>query len=524
MRLAPPCVTAVLAALVAGCEARPPAGGGASGAPRAGAAVTNALPLSTAPAARGAVVEQTFRFGAFGTVHVLHAGAAPLAGTAPARTVVFASGDGGWDANAARIARLIAGSGDVLVLGVDSRVYLARTAGGRGCALPAGDFEALSQYAQHRLGLARYTPPVLVGHSSGAALAYATLAQAPRGTFPGAVALGLCGGFITAKPFCGASRRPPLGARGAGGFVLLPDTALRLPVTILRPAAEDDDCPLAGIQRFARATPGAELVTVPGGHLFGGPEWIPAFTRALDRIAPAAPAVAQHAAAGAAAGSAADVADLPLVEIAPSTAAGGPTDLVAVVLSGDGGWASIDREVGETLAAAGVPVIGLNSLQYFWKPRTPDGAGADLARLVAYATRTPPGGGAPRPRVVLVGYSRGADVLPFMARRLPPELRAHLAGVALLGLEPSIAFEFHVSDWLGGAASNERPTLPEVAALRAELPPAVPILCLYGTGENDSACPAAARESGARAIAMPGGHHLGGDYPALARQILAAVH
>ena len=191
---------------------------------------------------------------------------------------------------------------------------------------------------------------------------------------------------------------------------------------------------------------------------------------------------------------------------------------------GAGGWANIDREVGETRAAAGVPVVGLNSLQYFWTPRTPDGAGADLARLVAHATASPPGGGGPRPRVVLVGYSRGADVLPFMARRLPPELRARVAGVALLGLERSISFEFHVSDWLGGAASNERPTLPEVAALRAALPPAVPILCLYGTGEDDSACPAAARQGGVQAVAMPGGHHLGGDYPALARQILAVVH
>ncbi|GJG87099.1 virulence protein [Gemmatimonadetes bacterium T265] len=521
--------------LALGCDARGSSAGARddrrTGAPTGGdglpaaVATATALPVRATSASRGAVAEQTFRFGAFGLVHVLHAGAAPLAGTAPAHTVVFASGDGGWDANAAQIARRIAGSGDVLVLGVDSKTYLAQTGRGRGCAFPAGDFEALSQYTQHRLGVARYTPPVLVGHSSGAALVYATLAQAPRGTFPGAVALGLCAGTSSPRPFCGASRRPPLGARRRGGFVLLPDTALRLPVTVLRPTAEDDDCPLAGVQRFVQATPGAELVTVPGGHLFATADWLPAFTRALDRAAPPQPALAERASGAAAAARVdASVADLPLVQIAPAAAAGGPSDLVAVVLSGDGGWASIDREVGETLAAAGVPVVGLNTLQYFWTPRTPDGAGADLARLVAHATSAPPGGGPPRPRVVLVGYSRGADVLPFMARRLPPELRARVAAVALLGLESSIAFEFHVSDWLGGSASDERPTLPEVAALRAILPPAVPVLCLYGSGEDDSACPAAARQGGARAIAMPGGHHLGGDYPALARQILAAVH
>lgn len=499
------------------------------------AAMTRTPPVTQSGVARNAVSAQQFRFGAFGEVHVVYGGAGPLAGRTPAHTVVFASGSSGWIADASHIAQLLASSGDVLVLGIEGGRYVSRLTAGRRCARPAGDFEALSQYTQHRLGLARYTPPVLVGHGVGASLVYATLAQAPRGTFPGAIALGLCPGLHSARAFCGASRRPPLAMAEDQGFSLLPDTALRLPVTILRPAAENAACPRATVTRFAQATPGAELVTVPGEPSFAnGADWLPAFTRALDRIAPATPAAAPNveAQAGVAArlatGEEANVAGLPLVEIAPAATASvprdGPSDLVAVVISGDGGWANIDREVGETLAGEGVPVVGLNALQYFWTPRTADGMGADLARIVAHALGVPPGGGAPRHRVVLVGYSRGADVLPFMARRLPPDLRAQVAGVALLGLEPSIAFEFHVSDWLGGAASDEHPTLPEIAALRALLPPAVPILCLYGRGEEDSACPAAARQSGARAIAMPGGHHLGGDYPALARQILAAVH
>ncbi len=491
-------------------------GSARDGASAAGVATAHALP---APAAPTTVSEQTLRFDAFGTVHVLHAGAGALAGSAPARTVVFAAGDGGWDTAAASVARRIAASGDVLVIGVDGAAYRRREMRGRGCASPAGDFEAVSQYTQHRLGLARYTPPVLVGQAAAGALAYATLAGAPRGTFPGAIALGLCPGATAPKAFCAASRRQTLGARRGAGYALTPDTTLRLPVTILRPADEPAACSAADVERFARAMPGAEVVAVPGGVDFAGDGWLPAFTRALARAAPAAPrAVVTPSAAPAGA----NVADLPLVQIAPAANAAGPSDLVAVVLSGDGGWASIDREVGETLASDGVPVVGLNTLQYFWTPRNPDGAAADLARIVAHATTSPPGGGTRR-RVVLVGYSRGADVLPFMARRLPPELRARVAEVALLGLETSIAFEFHVSDWLGGSAPNERPTIPEVAALRAALPVAVPVVCLYGTGEDDSACPAAARQAGARAIAMPGGHHLGGDYPALARQILAAL-
>ena len=520
-------LAAAVTATLQGCNARSATPAAASRgvaspdvASPSAVAIAHALPVA-APTAQRDTNETMFRFAAFGTVHVLHAGTAALAGSAPAHTIVFASGADGWNADVARIARTIAGSGDVLVLGVDARAYLRRVMAERGCAFPAGDVEALSQYAQHRLGLARYTPPVLVGQGAGAALAYATLAQAPRGTFPGAVALDLDAGFTSPKAFCGSSRRPTLGEPRGGGFALIADTALRSPVVILQPAGMDGTRSPAAVDGFAPRTAGGEVVRVATSARFeDGAAWLPAFTRALERIAPAT-AVAQHAVVG---NVAQGVGDLPFVQIAPAAGARGPTDLVAVVLSGDGGWASIDREVGETLAAGGVPVVGLNALQYFWTPRNPDGAGADLARLVTYATSTPPGSGPARPRVLLVGYSRGADVLPFMARRLPPDVRSHVAGVALLGLEPSIAFEFHVSDWLGGNASNERPTLPEVAALRATLPATVPILCLYGTGEDDSACPAAARQSGARAIAMPGGHHLGGDYPALARQILAAVH
>ena len=41
-------------------------------------------------------------------------------------------------------------------------------------------------------------------------------------------------------------------------------------------------------------------------------------------------------------------------------------DYFAVIISGDGGWASIDRQIGNDLADKGVQVVGLNALKYFW--------------------------------------------------------------------------------------------------------------------------------------------------------------
>ena len=207
---------------------------------------------------------------------------------------------------------------------------------------------------------------------------------------------------------------------------------------------------------------------------------------------------------------AADVSDLPLVEIA---ATGAPADAFAVILSGDGGWASLDREVGEVLAARGIPVIGLDSLQYFWTRRTPDESANALERILRHALAA-----RPESRAALIGYSRGADVLPFMVSRLPADLRKRVALVALLGPALSAGFEFHVSDWLGSPAdSTELPVTPEIAKLHG-----LRVLCVYGHDEPESACreldPALATRD-----ERPGDHHFDGDYAAIGARIAQAL-
>jgi type IV secretory pathway VirJ component len=116
--------------------------------------------------------------------------------------------------------------------------------------------------------------------------------------------------------------------------------------------------------------------------------------------------------------------------------------------------------------------------------------------------------------VLLIGYSFGADVLPFVVNRLPADLRAHIASVSLLGIDSNASFEVHVSDWVG--EDNDGPaTRPEVAALSK-----VPVLCIYGEGESDSICPGLPQ--GAIAREQVGkGHHFSGEYETLADRILA---
>src|SRR5207248_8917681 len=72
-------------------------------------------------------------------------------------------------------------------------------------------------------------------------------------------------------------------------------------------------------------------------------------------------------------------AKLPLIEV-PATK--GTSDTLVVFVSGDGGWASIDKSISRVLARNGMPVVGLNALQYFWTKRMPDSASRDLQSIL----------------------------------------------------------------------------------------------------------------------------------------------
>ena len=205
------------------------------------------------------------------------------------------------------------------------------------------------------------------------------------------------------------------------------------------------------------------------------------------------------------------VSDLPLIEV-PVVGTGDDGSTLAVMLSGDGGWAGLDKEVAARLAGRGVPVVGWSSLQYFWKPRTPVGAAEDLARVIRHYLAA-----WHRERALLVGYSLGADVLPFLINRLPEDLRAKVASVVLVGPCVRASFEFHLSEWLGHGGDGPA-VLPEVEAL------AVPrVLCLYGEAEADSLCQHLNKEH-VRSKALPGAHHFGGDYELVAAAVLSMLN
>lgn len=197
---------------------------------------------------------------------------------------------------------------------------------------------------------------------------------------------------------------------------------------------------------------------------------------------------------------------LPLIEV-PAQAKTART-YFALIISGDGGWAKIDKEISARLARGGVPVVGLNALEYFWKKREPGALAHDVASIIEqYGARWN------RRDVVLIGYSRGADVLPFAVTRLPEAVRQRVALVALLSPSKSATFEFKVADWFKDR--NGVPTKAEIDKLRG-----TKTICVYGTDDKETVCTDVDARV-ARPMPLSGSHHFDRNYDALAGLITA---
>ena len=198
---------------------------------------------------------------------------------------------------------------------------------------------------------------------------------------------------------------------------------------------------------------------------------------------------------------------IPVVEVP----AGQTTDTVTLFLSGDGGWRDLDRDVAGEMAKLGYPVVGIDTLRYYWQHKTPEQSAADLSELMQHYRQK-----WGTKRFVLTGYSFGADVLPAIYNRLPEEDQKRVDAVVLLAFARSGSFEIEVEGWLG-KEGQEAPTGPEMAKL-----PASKVVCIYGVEETDESGCTDKTAVGER-LKLPGGHHFDENYPALAKRLIDEI-
>jgi type IV secretory pathway VirJ component len=448
------------------------------------------LLLGLLPAVAGAA-QESFKFGRFGTVSYVRPEGEPK------RVVLLLSGDQGTGERETAMARELAAAGS-LVFQVDSPHYFSTAGNGNGRLYPAVNFEVLSQVGQKEAGVKAYHQPVLMGTGIGATLAYIALAESPSDTFAGAVSDGFCAVLASEEPFRRGNGLE-LDTKWKGpGVRLLPNPQIQNPWLLFdRPGLK---CAAGPPTAFLKTVDTAKLVPAPAGV---PPQevWkkqLPQALKVLDE---------DQRRIDAKMSTRGDVKDLPLVEVQSQ---GPAKDALAVIVTGSGGFVGLDRKMGNQLTLRGVPVVGLSSLGYFWQVRNPQGSSEDLARILKHYLAA-----WHKSRAIIVGYSQGADVVPYMVSRLPAAMRSKVSVVALIGPDAAAQFDMPPDGWV-----SNRPRLPELP-VAAEIPKlkGLKVLCVYGAEEKQNVCKSLP-PGAATLVEAPGGHGFEGDAPRLAERFL----
>lgn len=399
----------------------------------------------------------------------------------PKALVVLLSDKDGWQDADQQQAERLQGNG-AIVVGIDTPKYLASLARDTGdCIYTVSDIEELGHQLQRKAGNAAFLPPIIAGRGQGGALALAILAQTPKATIGQTLALDPEAGIPVTKQFCTPAQKTLTGDRMVYG---LTDGDLPDPATVLLSSAAPADG-RDHVASLVSAHPDIDQRDVKD-------DVAKAYSDAIDELI--------------ALGTAADnPLGLPLtiLETTPTS------DTMAVIYSGDGGWRDIDSEVASNLQASGIPVVGVDSLRYFWSERTPEETSNDLATIMrTYQKRWKVR------HVLLVGYSFGADILPAAYNGLSDKMKARIPQVSLLALSHQVDYEISVSGWLGASGGKGAgDPLDDIKRIDPSK-----VQCFYGADEEDDAC-RDLKGTTVETVEIDGGHHFDGDYPALAKRI-----
>ncbi|HNW50697.1 MAG TPA: AcvB/VirJ family lysyl-phosphatidylglycerol hydrolase [Prolixibacteraceae bacterium] len=177
-------------------------------------------------------------------------------------------------------------------------------------------------------------------------------------------------------------------------------------------------------------------------------------------------------------------------------------------ISGDGGWTDIDREISKQLSVNGFPVVGLDARKYFWIEKQPGQVAMAITNVLRhYLSQWN------RSSFILVGYSFGACVAPFIASYFPQKIEDVMDGIYCLSPDETCDFKVHIADLLSLKTVEKYDVLGEIKKMASYDP-----VCLFGDQEDPLV-----REhfagTGAKVATLPGDHHYNRGYKLVANFI-----
>jgi type IV secretory pathway VirJ component len=185
---------------------------------------------------------------------------------------------------------------------------------------------------------------------------------------------------------------------------------------------------------------------------------------------------------------------------------------VIFYISGDGGFNSFSSGLCESLNKRGYDVFALNAKSYFWNRKTPEQAATDINDYLLKKLA-----GRVNQQVVLIGYSFGADVLPFIVHRLSKSIYESVIASFLMASSGSTDFEIHWTDIFGGNKKRSMDVVTELNRLSDKY-----IVLIDGSDEETLPLDKISLKKYTHEI-LPGGHHFEGDTEEITKVILKHI-
>lgn len=184
----------------------------------------------------------------------------------------------------------------------------------------------------------------------------------------------------------------------------------------------------------------------------------------------------------------------------------GTNDYYVIFLTGNGGWRNLVQSVTHYLNSKNISVLAINTKKYLLSEKGPAQIACDLESLIdRYNSKWE------QKKVVLIGYSMGAEVLPFAINCMDENYINDVNDMILIGPWQKATFKVKLKDYFI-EVNKGTDIYTELLKMKMKN---VYVICdgnefsicnknLDGVIDNDL---------------LGGGHHFGGDYVALSKLI-----
>jgi type IV secretory pathway VirJ component len=184
---------------------------------------------------------------------------------------------------------------------------------------------------------------------------------------------------------------------------------------------------------------------------------------------------------------------------------------VLFYISGDGGWNKFSTAFVQNLNSKGYEIVGLNAREYFWHKKNAKQTANDMSAIIASHMKM-----LKNKSFILIGYSFGADVMPFVISHSQAGIMDQLRHVILMSPSAKTDFEVHLSELLGVGSSSGDSVPDEINKITQ------PVLFVFGEKEDDFPIKNISIKN-YKTEKLPGGHHYDGDPAAVCNLILPYI-